>query len=201
MKKAIYILLTLVSFGLISCNFSSGKISITTKEDLQKAKQIMVNKFGSKTEFLELVFTTENVERLVFEQGIYQNNSEYITYTYEYDNVLKKPSMLSEKQKSFKPLTLDDFNVDEFIEIKNKAIALIEEKSKDFNNFKIKEITCSIKENSERRYHFEIIGLKISGKISYVGDKITYLEKPYYKFVFTYDTDIKKLKTQTQGFD
>ncbi len=200
MKKIVQIILfSFLTFGVISCSSSGIELSISTKDDLEKVKQIMIDKFGEKAEFIELDLLTQSVSKTLFYQGLFQNKTDYVIYSYEYDNVVKQATTLNEKQKSFKPLTLSDFNVDEFIEIKNKAIVLIAQKSKDFDNFSIERLTCSVKENGERKYYFKIIGNKISENISYVGEKLKHGGKQY-GFTFTYETDIKQLESTTKGF-
>ncbi len=200
MKKIIYSLVFLTGLFLTSCGGSNKNLSITTKEDLQKAKQVLVDKLGAETEMLELSFNTKSTRKTELQQGLVMNKTDYFVYMYEYDKLVKQESPLSNDVKNYKPLKLSDFNVDEFLEIKAKAIALIQEKSKDFTDFTVEDMTCSVKENGERVYRFTLVGVKTKEGISYVGNR-KYPKEPFYQFDFSYQTDVKKLESTTKGLN
>ncbi len=200
MKKIIYTLIFATGLFLTSCGGSNGNLSITTKEDLQKAKQVLVDKIGADTEVLDLSFNTRSTRKTELQQGLVQNKTDYFIYMYEYDKLVKQASTLNAQRKGYKPMKLSDFNVDEFLEIKGKAIALIEEKSKDFTDFTVESLSCSVKENGERDYRFTLVGVKTKEGISYVGNK-KYPKEPFYEFDFSYETDVKVLTSNTQGLN
>ncbi len=202
MKKQLYNMRNILLFAvlLMSCNHSQKKLSLNTKEDLEKVKQIMIDNFGADKKILELEFSTDNPKRLYFEQSLFQNKDEYIIYSYQYGNVVKQKPILKDTQRSFTPITLSDFNVTEFTVIKNKAITLINEKTSSFSDFKIENIECSVIGYNELSYLFKLIGLKKNNKISYIGEKV-FPKENYYRFVFSYNTKEKSLKSISKGLE
>ncbi len=198
MNKLLYntkVILVLFVLLLTACTSSDKRLTLNTKEDLTQIKQLI----GENTKILELNLTTINPRQPYLEQIIYQNKDDYIIYSYPYNNVVKQKSILSKKQKHFTPISSSDFNVEEFIKIKNKAIALIKEKSTNFTDFSVEKIVYSTIGNHKLSYSFQIIGLKQNDKISYIGKKV-YPKEKYYRFSFYYDTGSKHLKSIGNGF-
>ncbi len=181
---------------LTACKSSDKKLTLNTPEELAQIQQLMVAKFGADSKFLELNFTTENPRHLYFEQTLFQNKNDHIIYSFPYDNVVQQASALSEKQKQFTPISLGDFDVSEFTKIKQKAIALIMEKSTNFADFSAEKIVYSVVGNQQLSYDFQLIGIKKNDKISYVGKKI-YHKENLYRFRFYYDGVAKKLRIET----
>ncbi len=192
-KKLIdkFLKLFFILIALVSCSFPSKKLTLNTKKDLKKIVKIINDKFGNKTKILLLELTTQNPQHPYFEQAIYQNKKDYIIYSYPYENVVREKPHLN--NKNLKEVYINEFDIDKFINLKEKAINyIISISNNNFSDFKVGEIRYVVVGKNEYKYYFELIATKQNDKISYIGKKVDKY-KNLYRFSFFYNTKKDKL--------